>query len=668
MAKRQRTARKASKKSRSRAPRRRKTAEGDDNQETVRLKRELAEALERQQATGAVLAAISRSSFDLQTVLDMLTQSAARLCNADMASITQRGEAGHFYHVTNYNFPSDWVEYTRKTPLRPERGTVVGRTLMQKKAVQVVDVLADSDYTHREQQKKAGYRTFLGVPLLRDGQPIGVFSLCRGTVAPFTDRQIEQLSGFADQAVIAIENARLFEEVKAKTEDLAESLQQQTATADVLKVISRSAFDVHAVFNTLVESAARLCQAENVQIFLRDGELYHLAAHNGFSPQYQKYAEAHPIAPGRGTLVARTALELATVHVPDVLLDSEYTWHEGRKLAGFRALLGVPLLREGRCIGVMAMTRMTPRPFTNRQIELVTVFADQAVIAIENVRLFDEVKARTEDLRELLQQQTATADVLKVISRSTFDLQNVLDTLVESATHLCEADHAWLFQRDGDLLHFSSSFGHGTAQHQRIRDFFLSRDVRIDRGSIVGRSASEGRVVHVEDVLTDPEYTWGEAQKIGGYRAALGAPLLRDGKVVGVIFVAKTRPDPYSAKQIELVTTFADQAVIAIENARLFDEVQAKTHDLEESLQQQTATAEVLKTISRSTFDLPAVLHALVETASQLCDADKGTITREKDGAFYRAEFIRLFRRIHGLCSRCPCGRRPPYRDRARAA
>ncbi len=668
MAKRQRTARKASKKSRSRAPRRRKTAEGDDNQETVRLKRELAEALERQQATGAVLAAISRSSFDLQTVLDMLTQSAARLCNADMASITQRGEAGHFYHVTNYNFPSDWVEYTRKTPLRPERGTVVGRTLMQKKAVQVVDVLADSDYTHREQQKKAGYRTFLGVPLLRDGQPIGVFSLCRGTVAPFTDRQIEQLSGFADQAVIAIENARLFEEVKAKTEDLAELLQQQTATADVLKVISRSAFDVHAVFNTLVELAARLCQAENVQIFLRDGELYHLAAHNGFSPQYQKYAEAHPIAPGRGTLVARTALELATVHVPDVLLDSEYTWHEGRKLAGFRALLGVPLLREGRCIGVMAMTRMTPRPFTNRQIELVTVFADQAVIAIENVRLFDEVKARTEDLRESLQQQTATADVLKVISRSTFDLQNVLDTLVESATHLCEADHAWLFQRDGDLLHFSSSFGHGTAQHQRIRDFFLSRDVRIDRGSIVGRSASEGRVVHVEDVLTDPEYTWGEAQKIGGYRAALGAPLLRDGKVVGVIFVAKTRPDPYSAKQIELVTTFADQAVIAIENARLFDEVQAKTHDLEESLQQQTATAEVLKTISRSTFDLPAVLHALVETASQLCDADKGTITREKDGAFYRAEFIRLFRRIHGLCSRCPCGRRPPYRDRARAA
>jgi signal transduction histidine kinase len=268
----------------------------------------------------------------------------------------------------------------------------------------------------------------------------------------------------------------------------------------------------------------------------------------------------------------------------------------------------------------------------------VSTFADQAVIAFENVRLFEEVTSRTEDLRESLQQQTATADVLKVISRSTFDLQTVLDTLVESATHLCEADHAWVFQRDGDFLRFKSSFGHGTATHERIRELFLRREVPIDRGSIVGRSASEGRVVHVADVLADPEYTWSEAQKIGGYRAALGAPLLRDGKVVGVIFVARTRPEPYSAKQIELVTTFADQAVIAIENVRLFEEVQARTRDLDESLQQQTATADVLKTISRSTFDLQTVLRTLVESAARLSDADKATITRQKGSEFYRAE------------------------------
>ena len=208
----------------------------------------------------------------------------------------------------------------------------------------------------------------------------------------------------------------------------------------MLKVISRSTFDLQAVLNTLVESAVRLCEAENVQIFLRSGEVYRLEAHSVFSPEYQEYVRQHPIAPGRGTLVARTALEVAPVHIPDVLADPEYTWHEGRKLAGFRAMLGVPLLREGDCIGVMAMTRAKPQPFTAKQIELVTTFADQAVIAIENVRLFDEVQARTRDLSESLQQQIATADVLKVISRSAFDLKSVLQTLVESAARLCDAD------------------------------------------------------------------------------------------------------------------------------------------------------------------------------------------------------------------------------------
>ncbi|HSQ19946.1 MAG TPA: GAF domain-containing protein, partial [Blastocatellia bacterium] len=260
------------------------------------------------------------------------------------------------------------------------------------------------------------------------------------------------------------------------------------------------------------------------------------------------------------------------------------------------------------------------------------------VIAIENVRLFDEVKARTEDLQESLQQQTATADVLKVISRSTFDLQTVLDTLVESATRLCEADHAYLFQRDGDLLLFKSSFGQDTVTHEGLRKLFLRRELPISRGSITGRSAFEGRVVHVADVLKDPEYVWKDAQEIGGFRAALGAPLLRDGHVVGVIFVAKTKPEPFSDKQIELVSTFADQAVIAIENVRLFENLQARTRDLDESLQQQTATADVLKTISRSTFDLQTVLRTLVESAARLCDADKATITRQKGSEFYRAE------------------------------
>jgi GAF domain-containing protein len=589
---------------------------------------DLRESLQQQTATADVLKVISRSTFDLQAVLDELTQSAARLCNADMATITRQGADGHFYHVTNHNFPPDWVDYIRQVPLRPSRGSVVGRALMARKAVQVADVVADPEYIHGEQQKKAGFRTFLGVPLLREGQPIGVFSLCRKTVAPFSDKQIELLSGFADQAVIAIENVRLFDEVKARTEDLRESLQQQTATADVLKVISRSTFDLQAVLDTLISSACRLCEADIGTVRHLDGPIYRLAATHGCTPEWRDHFARYSGKPDRTSVFGRTIVEGATVHIPDVLADPEFFRPEAIKLMGFRTALGVPLIREGRVFGVLNLFRFAQRPFTPKQIELVETFADQAVIAIENVRLFDEVKARTEDLRESLQQQTATADVLKVISRSTFDLQTVLDTLVESVTHLCEADHAWLFQRDGDILRFKSSFGHGTAVHERIRELFLTRDVPIDRGSISGRSAFEGRVLHVADVLADPEYTWNEAQKIGGYRAALGAPLLRDGKVVGVIFVAKTRPEPFSVKQIDLVTTFADQAVIAIENVRLFNETQ-------EALRYQTGSANILKVIASSPTEVAPVLKAIVESACELCEA-YDAVALLQDGEYLR--------------------------------
>jgi GAF domain-containing protein len=545
--------------------------------------RDLQESLQQQTATADVLKVISRSTFDLQPVLDTLISSASRLCEANIGTI--RYQDGSTYRLAaDYGCTPEWHDHLAHQSPKPDRGTIFGRTIVESGTVHIPDVLADPEFTRLEAQKLMGFRAALGVPLIREGQVFGVLSLLRSAPRSFTEKQIELVETFADQAVIAIENVRLFEEVQARTRDLQESLQQQTATADVLKVISRSAFDLQTVLDTLVESAARLCEADEGAIFRpTEGGTYRLGAGFGMTPTKFAFLQSQTIDPGSKTSIAARALrEGRVVQIEDAPATPELVFEHEPDPA--RTRLGVPLLREGAPIGAFVLVRREVHPFTDKQIELVQTFADQAVIAIENVRLFDEVQARTRDLQESLQQQTATADVLKVISRSTFDLQAVLDTLVESATHLCEADHAWLFQRKDDLLYFSSSFGHGTAVHERIREFFLPQEVRIERGSIVGRSASEGRVVHVADVLGDPEYTWSEAQKIGGYRAALGAPLLREGKVVGVIFVARTKPEPYSAKQIELVTTFADQAVIAIENVRLFDEVQARTRELAQSL------------------------------------------------------------------------------------
>ncbi|MGA7186805.1 MAG: GAF domain-containing protein, partial [Pseudolabrys sp.] len=386
-------------------------------------------------------------------------------------------------------------------------------------------------------------------------------------------------------------------QLDGRTRERDEALEQWAATTEVLKVISHSTFDLQTVLASVVGSAGRLCRAENVQIFLRDGEVYRLVADNGFSPEYQQYAREHPIRPGRNTLVARTALEGKTIYIPDVFADPEYTYG-GQKLGGYRTMLGVPLIRDGNCIGVIALTRSKVHPFTGIQIELVTNFAAQAVIAIENTRLLGE-------LRESLQQQTATADVLKVISRSTFDLQTVLDTLTESAALLCEADMAGIARQrqEGGGFHHVTNYNFPPDWV----DFNRAIPIEPGRGSIIGRVLLNRMAVHVDDVLADPEYTYFETQKKAGFRTFLGVPLLRENSPIGVIILGRKTVAPFTDKQIELVTTFADQAVIAIENARLFDEVQARTRDLSESLEQQTATSEVLKVVSSSPGNLEPV-------------------------------------------------------------
>jgi GAF domain-containing protein len=317
------------------------------------------------------------------------------------------------------------------------------------------------------------------------------------------------------------------------------------------------------------------------------------------------------------------------------LADPEYSNLEPQRLGGYRTHLGVPLLRDGSPIGVILVSQRTVRPFDSKQIELVTTFADQAVIAIENTRLFEAEQQRTKDLSESLQQQTATADVLKVISQSAFDLQAVFDTLTESAARLCDADDAWLFRREGESYRWAASYGMLKEKHERIKSHMVRRQISPGRGTLIGRTALEGQPVQIADVLADSEYVGNEnAQRIGDYRTVLGVPLLRDGVPIGAIALMRTDVRPFTNKQIELAGTFADQAVIAIENVRLFDEVQARTHELSEALEQQTATSEVLRVISSSPGELNPVFEAMLANATRLCEANFGSLYLREGDAF----------------------------------
>ena len=436
-----------------------------------------------------------------------------------------------------------------------------------------------------------------------------------------------------ENARLKAENARLAEEVQARTaelqartRELTEWLESQTATSDVLAVISSSPTQVQPVFASIAESAQRLCNALWGAVVRYDGKLIELVALSGLtdSEGIAAVRRAFPRLPIPGGATDRAILNRAIAHIPDILEDLEYPFRGMARAAGFRSHLSVPMLHDGRTIGAITVAGSSPGHFSERQTQLLRTFADQAVIAIQNARLFEEVQARTRELTDALEQQTATSEVLQVISRSAFDLRTVLATLTKSAAELCRADMAVLVRPEGDAFQFAASYNFTPEFVELVRD----NPTAIDRGTVGGRVLLTGQVVHIEDVAEDAEYRSAEGQRAGGYRTTLGVPLLRDAIPVGALVLARSRVQPFDDRQIQLVTTFADQAVIAMENMRLFEEVQARTRELQETLEYQTATSDVLNVISRSPSDLQPVLDAVGENAARLCDANNAVIFR----------------------------------------
>jgi GAF domain-containing protein/DNA-binding response OmpR family regulator len=588
--------------------------------ENARLLNELRESLQQQTATADVLKVISRSTFDLQTVLNALVESAARLCDADMASIN-REKGAAFQQVANYGHSPELQAYMDSHPIPAGRGSVVGRTVMQGGTIQIPDVLADPDFKMTGSATVGGIRTMLGVPLLREGMPIGVIVLQRKTVRPFTEKQIELVSTFADQAVIAIENARLLSELRQRTDDLTESLEQQTATSEVLQVISSSPGDLKPVFATMLEKAVRICDAKFGNVYRWDGKGLNLVASLNTPTAFAEAQKRTAFRPGPNSPVRRMIATKTTVHVTDIQATESYL--EGDpvtvasvELAGLRTLLVVPMLKDGELIGALTLNRQEVRPFTDKQIALVISFANQAVIAIENTRLLSE-------LRESLAQQTATADILRVISSSQGDLKPVFETLLANAVRLCDAKFGNLSLVVGDGLQMA-------AMHNAPEEFqeLRTRDPRISLElSPLGTLYRTKKVVNVADLTADERYAKAPLVTVAGARAALCVPMLRGNDLVGAIVIYRMEPVPFSEKQTELLTNFAAQAVIAIENTRLLSE-------LRESLDQQTATSEVLGVISRSKFELHPILQSVVDTASRLCRADAAVIFRLENGVY----------------------------------
>jgi GAF domain-containing protein len=582
------------------------------------------EALEQQRAAAEVLKIISASRTELQPVLEVVVRSAARYCKADDVTLFELDgqdlrEAAHWgalrHGGESFRFPCT-------------RGSVAGRVVLERKPVHIADLQAEAEKFPEGSSfaRRFGHRTTAGVPLLREGVAVGTLQIRRTEVNPFTDKQIALLETFASQAVIAIENARLLNELRQRTADLSEALEQQTATSEVLRVISSSPGELDPVFQAMLENATRICEAKFGTLFRFDGNMFHVAAQVGTPLELAEFQRRRgSFQPGPDTPFLNRVMRTKQVsHTADEA--AEAVSGPSAKLGGARSLVGVPMLKDDELIGAILIYRQEVRPFTDKQIELVQNFAAQAVIAIENARLLNELRQRTDDLAESLEQQTATSEVLKVISSSPGDLNPVFEAILENAVHICDAKFGNLWLREGSKVRIVAIKGGS----QEYRDYLFSEPVlEPDPQSAMGRIALTKEVVQIEDISNAP--TYGQRMRIATIQIAkartlVGVPMLKDDQVIGVIAIYRQEVRPFTDKQIDLVKNFAAQAVIAIENTRLLSELRQRTNDLTESLEQQTATSEVLKVISSSPGDLQPVFEAMLANATRLCEAKFGAL------------------------------------------